>query len=135
MAFASTDDVADRLGRTLSTGEQTSVELLLELAQGVIAAAAGEDDDWAAALTPVPSVLRALTIELTVRALANPNSLESLAESIGQANYQARFREYGLWLSDYEERLVRQVAGSTRSGSVLLKSIVGNADVVNEALE
>lgn len=135
MAFATTTDVGDRLGRTLTAGEETTVDLLIELAQGVIADAAGEDDDWVTALSPVPVVLKALTIELVCRALANPNGLESLAESIGQANYQARFREYGLWLSEYEERLVRRTAGTATSGSALVRSIVGNQDAVNEALE
>ena len=135
MAFATTTDIADRLGRTLTSGEEQSVELLLDLATGVIAEAAGEDDAWAAALTPVPTLLRAVCIELTCRALANPNSLESLAEGLGQHNYQARFREYGLWLSEHEEALVRRAAGSTTSGSVLVKSIVGKADTVNEDLE
>lgn len=135
MAFATTTDVGDRLGRTLTAGEETTVDLLLDLATAVIAEGAGQDDDWAAALTPVPTVLKAICIELTCRALANPNGLDSLAESIGQANYSARFREYGLWLTDYEERLVRRAAGSSQSGSALVKSIVGNAETVNASLE
>src|SRR5688500_16488968 len=135
MAFATSADVADRLGRTLTDGEEASVDLLLVLAQGVIAEAAGADDAWAAALSPVPVVLRALTIELVCRALANPNGLDSLAEGLGQHNYQARFREYGLWLSEREEALVRRAAGTTTSGSALVRSIVGDADEVNADLE
>ena len=135
MPFATTTDVGDRLGRTLTAGEETTVGLLLELAQGVIADAAGEDDAWADELSPVPVVLKALAIELVCRALANPNSLESLQESLGQANYSARFREAGLFLTPYEESLVRRAAGTTTSGSALVRSLVGDQDEVNEALE
>jgi hypothetical protein len=135
VAFASTQDVADRLGRDLTAGEETSVDLLIELVTGVIAEAAGEDDAWAAALSPVPVVIKAVTVEVVCRGLANPNSLESLQETLGQHNYSARFREAGLWLTDHEERLVRRAAGTSMSGSALVKSIVGNQEAVNEDLE
>ena len=124
MAFASTTDIGDRLGQDLTAAETTTVELLLDLATGVIAEAAGEADDWAP--TPVPTLLRALCIELTCRALANPNSLDSLAEGLGQHNYQTRFRDAGMFLTEYEERLVRRAAGAATSGSSRPASIIAD---------
>lgn len=136
MAFATTTDVGDRLGRALTDAEVTSVEFLLDAATAVIAEAADENDAWAVALSPVPTIVRVICVELVCRALANPNSLDSLQETLGQHSYSARFREdAGLWLTPREENLIRRATGATRSGSTLVRSIVGDQETVNEALE
>lgn len=118
MAFASVDDIANRLGRDLSGGETTSVELLLEGATAVIANAADKDDDWATDLeaATVPRILKFVCIEAVCRALANPSSLQSLQEALGQASYSARFGP-GLMLTDSEQLLVRREVYGTGSGS------------------
>lgn len=123
MAFASTSDVGDRLGRVLSAGEEQSVQLLLDGATAVIAHAAGRDDAWATDLDPVPELIRFLAIEVACRALANPNQLDSLQETLGQASYSARFRDAGLMLTDTEQALVT-AALYTGTGSSRVSSIV-----------
>lgn len=130
MAFTTTDDIADRLGRDLTTGEQQSVALLIEGAQAVIAAACDKDDDWAAALTPVPKLLRVVAIEVVCRALANPNSLDSLQEGLGQWSSTARFRDAGMMLTPGEELLVRRAVFGTSSGSSRPLSTVDELDIL-----
>lgn len=118
MPFADTADVAARLGRSLSAGETTTVEFLLDGATAVVAGAVGMDD---AALSPVPPVVRFVTVEVVCRALANPNGLAGLTEQLGQHSYTARFRDPdgggALALTKREELLVRSAVYGTTSGS------------------
>jgi hypothetical protein len=130
MAFATTDNIADRLGRDLSAGEQQSVTLLIEGAQAVIAAACDKDDAWAEALDPVPKIVRTVAIELVCRAVANPNSLQSLQEGLGQHNYSARFRDCGILLTPHEELLVRRAVFGTSSGSSRPLSTIDELDIL-----
>lgn len=124
--FATADDVAARLGRTLNAGETTSVEYLLGAAASVIADAAGKDDGWAITLDPVPTPLKGLSVELVCRALSNPNSLAALREQIGTYQYSAQFRGDqaggGLALTDTETLLVRRAVHGRTSGSVQAES-------------
>lgn len=129
MAFATTEDVADRLGRVLSAGEEQSITFLLDGATAVIALAAGSDSDD---IDPVPDLLRFLAVELACRALANPNSLDSLQEQIGQANYSARFRDAGLMLTRTEELLVSQAVNGTLSGSSTPRALQDRLIDLNE---
>lgn len=119
MAFATTDDIGDRLGRTLSAGEEQSVALLLEGAQAVIEDCAGKAEG---AMAEVPSILRFVAIELVCRALANPNQLQGLSEGLGQHNYSARFRDAGLWLTRTEEMLVRRAVHGTTTAGVAVQA-------------
>lgn len=131
MAFATTSDVSARLGRTLTSGEETSVEYLLDAAAAVIADAAGRTEAEIDALDTVPPILRFVSVEITTRALANPNSLDSLSETIGANGYSARFRDAGLTLTATEERLVRGAVRGSSSGSVRVESIASElADYV-----
>lgn len=128
MAFATTEDVGARLGRALTAGEESSVELLLDGATAVIAETAGKDDDWATDLSPVPSMLRFLAVELTCRALANPNALDRLQEQVGSTSYSAAFRTDGggLLLTKTEELLVRRVVHGRTSGSARVESVTSD---------
>ena len=121
MAFATADDVSDRLGRELSTGETQSINYLLDAATAVIAQAANQSDAWASSLTPVPNILRVVTVELVCRALANPKQLDSLNEALGQYNYSARFSG-SLFLTDAEQRLVARTVNDG-SGSVRIPAL------------
>lgn len=128
MAFASTDDMAARLGRQLTSAERDSAELLLELATGAVAEAAGKSDEWAEALDPVPAVLRGVTLEAVARVLLNPDGLASVSEQLGEYQHSKSFQRSGsavaggLALTEREDRLVcRAVNGSratTRVGSL-----------------
>jgi hypothetical protein len=119
MAFASTNDIADRLGRDLSAGEEQSVTLLLEGAQAIIEDHAQKAE---ADMAEVPGILRFVAIELVCRALANPNQLASLSEGLGQHNYTARFRDTGIWLTKAEELLVSRAVHGTTTASVAIEA-------------
>lgn len=126
MAFATTDDIAARLGRDLTDAETTMADLLLDGATAVIAEAAGKDDDWAESLDPVPQVLRFVAVEVVHRTLCNPQSLESASEQLGAYQHSERFRAGaaggGLALTGTEELLVRRAVWGTTTGSVQVES-------------
>lgn len=126
-AFATVTDIATRLGRTLSDADRAMVELLLEAATSIIAEAAGKDDDWAAALSPVPRVLRFVCVEVVTRAMANPEGLARIQEQLGAYQYGKSFREAaaggGLLLTPTEELLVRRAVHGRLSASVKTESL------------
>ena len=126
MAFATTDDVSARLGRNLEASEIDAVTFLLDAATASVTLEAGRTDAWAAALTPVPAMLRFVTVDVVCRALANPSGLASLQEQLGSASYSARFRDAGggLELTPSERRIVRLAAGRAATGSVAVESIL-----------
>lgn len=115
MAFATVTDVATRQGRTFTSAEEDSVEVLLDYATASIADAALKDDDWAAALDPVPTILKGLCIELVGRAMANSEGLTSLSEQIGSYQYQKSFgrdNSAAFTLNAIERRIVRRTVGN-----------------------
>lgn len=113
--FATVDDVAARLGRTLTTTEHdTQVPFLLHMAAAVIAEAVGYDDGWAASLTPVPNLLRGMSVDLVCRAIDNPSQATQIRQQVGSYAYQAAWDNPGLRLSDVEIRMLRRnIHGST----------------------
>lgn len=135
MAFAIAEDVATRLGRTLTTVEAATVDQLLDQATGTIAAAADKTDQWAAALNPVPQILWAMTIELVVRSIGNTGGLRSESETLGQYQSSRSFAEPGkgggMLLSDLEERVIRRAVYGRTSGSAKTESLATEiADLV-----
>lgn len=127
MSFATVEDVATRLARDLTAEEGAKAELLLEFAQGAIAASCDKTDAWAAALTPVPSILRLLTVELVVRSMRNPGGLRSQSETLGQYQSSESYADAGngggLLLTATEELLVRRVVFGSNSTSVRVESV------------
>lgn len=114
MAYATTDDVATRLGRDLTSSEEDQAELLLTLATGVITGAVGKDDDWAEALDPIPAVFRGFCVELTCRAMANPDGAFSQSETIGSYSHSKSFNRdlpSGLVLTALERQILRRAVG------------------------
>lgn len=127
MAFATTDDVALRLGRALTSGEEDQADLLLGLATATIANAADKDDVWAEALDPVPVLLKGFCIELTCRALANPNGLFSKSETIGSYSYTHSFNKdvsSAMALSDVEVLVIRRAVNGSNSGSAKAENVL-----------
>lgn len=120
MAFATTDDIAARLGRdSLTAAELSQATSLIEGATAVIAEAVDKDDAWVAALDPVPNVLRVVTVEAVVRAMANPSGLRSESEQLGSYQHSQSFRDDGggFWLTTTERMLVRRAVWGALSGS------------------
>lgn len=127
MAFATTEDVAARLGRELTSAEEDSAELSLELAEGLIVAEAGRDEAWAEVLDPVPTYFRALCIEKAIGVLANPRNLAQASESLGAFSHSETFPrslDAGIFLTDEEAAQVRFVIYGATSASPRMESIL-----------
>ncbi len=129
--FATTDEVAARIGRDLSATETTQTETLLELATGLIADACGRDEAWAAALDPVPPTVRVVCIEATVRVLLNPRGVRSQQEALGAFSHAESFTDSpgaaGLTLTPTEQRMVRRAVYGSSTGSAPLGSMLDDA--------
>ena len=127
MPFATAEDVATRLGRSLDPTEAAKVDGMLEAATANIAAAADKNDAWAAALSPVPNVLHFLAIELVIRAMPNPGGLRSQSETLGAYQSSQAFRDDsnggGLALTQVEESLVRRTVYGTTTASIKTESL------------
>jgi hypothetical protein len=132
--FASKEEVAKRLARSLSAAEEEAAELLLELATSMVAEAVGKDDAWAEQLDPVPKVLRLVTLEATARAMANPEGLSSFEERLGAHSYSKSFRAQaegaGLMLTKQERLMVRRVVRGSNSASPRVDSLASDLDPV-----
>lgn len=129
MAFADAADVGIRLGRALTDEETATAELIIELVEGLIADAVGENAAWVTGLSPVPGVLRVLCIEKAVAAISNPSSAASWSEQLGQwqrSETYPRAADVGLFLSETEQRLARRAAGLAPSASSRPASLVGD---------
>jgi len=120
MAFATLQDVEKRQARALSEEEEQATLLLLDMATAYIAQAADKDEDWVEDLDDVPPIIRAMTVELVSRALANPSGLFSIQEQIGSYQYTKSFNRdvpSGMGLTETEVLMVRRVILGTNSGS------------------
>jgi hypothetical protein len=130
MAFATKENVETRLGRELTTDEEAFVIDALDSAASIIAEAAGKDDDWADALTPVPRILKELSVDMVIRTGQNPDGLDSSTETLGQYSRTDRFPGPGegssrsLFLSDEEGQIARRVIYGPGSSSSTQKSIL-----------
>lgn len=126
MPFATTQDVSARLGRELTEAEDEQAEYLLEAATSVVAEAVDQDDAWADSLDPVPNIVRVVTTELAVRAMANPSGAASVQETLGQYSHSTRYDPgtAGMLLTDVETMLVRRTINGQLSGSARLDSMV-----------
>jgi hypothetical protein len=128
--FATLADLAVRLGRAssseLTAAQQAQGTLLLTLATGLITQAVDRDSTWADALSPVPTLLRAITLEVAARVMQNPVGARSESETLGQYQHSTSFtdRSHGLMLTDAEVVLCRRVIVGVSSGSAALDSMV-----------
>lgn len=125
MAFATSGDVATRLGRTLSTEEEAQIGLLLELATATVANAADKTEEWAADLDPVPVILKGFCIELVCRTFGNPLGLFSESKTLGAFQYSQSFNKdvsSVMSLSDVEVLVIRRAVRGTNAGSARAES-------------
>lgn len=134
MSLAASTDIADRLGRDLATGETAPVNLLLESAEAVIAAAADIEVDALATLTTDQiKKLKWVCIELVCRSLPNPQGIRGMQETLGQHSTNVQFRDLyeggGLVLTATEELIVRRAVHGTTTGSSRAVSIVNVYEV------
>lgn len=124
MALATADDVATRLGRILTTAEEASAELVIEVVTGLLADATSKTSAQLDTLA-LPA-LRLIVIEKAVSAIVNPENVASLSEQLGAYQHSQTFpraSDVGIYLTDTEERLARRAVWGTNTGSVRLGSI------------
>lgn len=121
-AFATSEDVSTRLGRALTSQESTQVPLLLNMAAVVLTDAAGYDDGWAASLSPVPQMLRLMSIELVCRAMPNPNQYTSIRQQVGSYSIAVTSAVSNMALSDAEVLAVRRAVHGRTTDSVHIDS-------------
>lgn len=125
ITFATVDELALRLGTTLTDTQAATGRMLLEMATGLIIEAVDKTDAWAATLDPIPRYLRAVCLEAVARVSQNPAGVSSESETLGAYSRTSRYEFHrgadqpsGLVLTDIEERLCRRaVWGSNTAGA------------------
>lgn len=124
MAFATTGDVATRLGRALTTAETAMAAQVIELVTGEIALVLGEDAAWAEALTPVPAYFKGLCIDKVLKVGTNPNLVQSISEQLGAHATSKTFPQGvgGVALTPDEIRQVRRVYSGSSFKSLTLET-------------
>jgi len=122
--------VERRRGAPLTAAEAKSAEFLLEGAQAVIEEAVGRNEAEIIALKGgVPKVLRLLTVEKVLRAMANPQGLSSQSEALGAHSHTERFSNTGnsdLLLSPVEERIARSAVCGRLAGTAEMESLISD---------
>lgn len=123
ITLATLDELALRLGYTPNAAEAT---MLLEMATGLIVDAVGRDEEWLSTLAPIPTVLRAICLEMVARVLANRTSARSESETLGQYQHSVSFTDgaHGLALTDSEILLARRTVLTYTSGSSRVDSLI-----------
>lgn len=116
--FATTDDLAARLGVTLTSAQESQAWAALEASTATIAAELDVNSDD---VDPVPDLIRHVAITLALRMYSNPTDLQS--ERLG--DYQSAFRNTEL--TQTERLLVRNAWHGRVSGSARM---VGTIDEV-----
>lgn len=121
-AFATPEDVSTRLGRALSSAEAETVPFLLNMAAVVISDAVGKDDGWAVSLSPVPQMLRLMSVELVCRALPNPSQYSQIRQQVGSYSIAVSQASSGMTLSDAESLMLRRAVFGRTTDSVHVES-------------
>jgi hypothetical protein len=118
--LASVGDVQVRLGRNLSDAEEAQVNLLLTVATTNIINAVDKDEAWEIPPTVKP-LLSMMCVELVTRAMANPQALGQISETIGARSYTTTFpREIpgsGIMLTELEELMLRRAVWGQNAGT------------------
>jgi len=126
LAFATSADVATRLGRALTEAETAQIDGALGDVAQLIRQAGGKAADWMPATT-VPRLLRSLSIEKAIGVIVNPHNLASESEQLGAYQHSQTFprsADIGIFLSDDERRQVRRAIYGTNAASVRPPSLV-----------
>jgi len=125
VAFATANDVGQRLGRSLTSAEQTTATSVIATVQALIADEVDRDSDWADALDPAPAALKELCVAKAVAAITNPRAGAVASQTIGEHSITyARGAESGAFLTDAEARVARLAVYGTNTGSSTPRSVV-----------
>lgn len=120
MAFATNADMAARLGVTFTAAQQDQADAALDAATALIAA---ELDRVEAEISPVPELVKQVTITAALRIFSNPQGALSESETLGSYSHSERYSE-GVELSAMDRLLVRRAYFGTSSGSARPESTV-----------
>lgn len=115
MAYATTSDVADRLGRPLTAAELPRVQVLLEDAAALIDA---HTDGALVDLDPLPSAPGRVSALMVARVLATadiPAGLESQTVGPFGVRFGAGYTSGGVWLSATDKTMLRSWRASAVS--------------------
>lgn len=124
MAFATSDDVAVRLGRVLTEPEIAMVDYVIEQVTGLIVDAVDRDAEWAEELDPVPAALKGLCVEKAIAIGSNPNGVASESKQLGSFQHSKTFprsQDIGLFLDDEEIRRARSAVYGVTAKSASLR--------------
>lgn len=125
MIYATTAEVAARLGRELTPAEQTQVSGVLVDVGGLLNEAAGKPAAWVP--VPPPPLFKTLSVEKAVAVVANPLSLASESEQLGAYQHSQTFQrgmDVGIFLTEHEDQLVADAVYAPSSGSSTARSLV-----------
>lgn len=130
MAFAKSEDVAARLGRSLAESEGDQVTFLLDAATAIIEEAV--DKTEADLGDDAPTVLRFVCVEMVTRAMANPQGLASQQEALGAYSHGERFQGdgSGLMLKPLEVQMIRRAVWGQLSGTAQMESLASDLCVL-----
>lgn len=123
--FATLEELGVRMGMTFTTTQATQGALLLSLATGLIIEAVNRDDAWAATLSPIPRLVRAVCLEVVARVMSNPTGARSESETLGQYQHSQSFTDgsHGVILTDAEAMMCRRAIIGATSGSARTDSL------------
>lgn len=99
VTFATVAEVRTLFG-TLTTDQREQAQMLLEMVTGQIVEEVGRDDDWAATYHPIPRIVRAVCLDVVVRALravraeAAAGGASSESETLGAYSHTVRYGEF-----------------------------------------
>lgn len=115
-------DLATLIGSDVDTARAT---LLLELVTGHVTDAAG-----GRVFDPVPPSVKAVALDVAVRAYDNPKGFAS--ESLGAYSYSrdSASTRGGVYLTPDEKRTIRRAAGRTGLGTIELVRPLGVSDLI-----
>lgn len=125
LTFATTTDVATRLGRDLTDAERAQAQGALEDTAGLMRVEADKDDDWMP--DPVPATLKAMSIQKAVAALINPNNVAATSRTLGAFSESLTFQrsqDGGVFLSEEEGRRVRLAVYGSNAGTGRARSVI-----------
>lgn len=142
MAFATVGEVETRLGRELTETETNQIESLIDGATAIVTQAAGRNDAWADSFgdgsgeTPLPQIIKTVTIELVARVADNPSTLKSISETVGSYQVSKTYGDItGFELTPAEKMMVGRAANGSTVTSVDVPSFVSEVIVEPDLLD
>lgn len=120
MAFATTDELRKRAGRSALTATETDqATALLDAASASICEEIGFSEERVNELAPGSNLLKHVAITVALRLMANPEGLRAKSRTLGDFTSSKTFRDGSdsIELSENDKLLVRRAVFGTNSGS------------------